>query len=215
MPVIRNLPAKEGRWKSLGFNPWGKKIPWRKKWQPTPVFLPGESHEQSSLVGVQSIGLQRVGHDWSDLAQTHACQVLLPLGRKTDLGEPSQMCTALPLEAKMAFWKINGAFGSLCLNKGDGKKLFWRGFQRRGLQLQDGPCIHFFLNPCFLFSHSLSSSCFSCFLLSFLLRCLAAPKWFLPFLSCALSSDLLLVHTYQERGVGGHFVWWRDMGFGI
>ena len=92
---------------------------------------------------------------------------------------------------------------------------FWRGFQRRGLQLQDGPCIHFFLNPCFLFSHSLSSSCFSRFLLSFLLRCLAPPKWFLPLLSCALSSDLLLVHTYQERGVGGHFVWWRDMGFGI
>ena len=29
----------------------GWKIPWRKKWQPTPVFLPGESHEQRSLAG--------------------------------------------------------------------------------------------------------------------------------------------------------------------
>ena len=27
-----------------GFDPWVKKIPWRRKWQPTPVFLPGESH---------------------------------------------------------------------------------------------------------------------------------------------------------------------------
>ena len=27
-----------------GFNPWVKKIPWRRKWQPTPVFLPGKSH---------------------------------------------------------------------------------------------------------------------------------------------------------------------------
>ena len=34
-----------------GFNPWVRKIPWRRKWQPTPVFLPGESHGQRSLVG--------------------------------------------------------------------------------------------------------------------------------------------------------------------
>ena len=35
----------------LWFNPWVRKIPWRRKWQPTPVFLPGESHGQKSLVG--------------------------------------------------------------------------------------------------------------------------------------------------------------------
>ena len=33
------------------FDPWIGKIPWRRKWQPTPVFLPGESHGQRSLVG--------------------------------------------------------------------------------------------------------------------------------------------------------------------
>ena len=33
-----------------GFNPWVRKVPRRKKWQPTPVFLPGESHGQRSLV---------------------------------------------------------------------------------------------------------------------------------------------------------------------
>ena len=32
------------RWKRFGFNPWVRKIPWRRKWQPTPVFLPGKSH---------------------------------------------------------------------------------------------------------------------------------------------------------------------------
>ena len=37
--------------KRCGFNPWVGKIPWRRAWQPTPVFLPGESHEQRSLVG--------------------------------------------------------------------------------------------------------------------------------------------------------------------
>ena len=34
-----------------GLNPWVGKIPWRRKWQPTPVFLPGESHGQRSLAG--------------------------------------------------------------------------------------------------------------------------------------------------------------------
>ena len=34
-----------------GFDPWVGKIPWRRKWQPTPVFWPGESHGQRSLVG--------------------------------------------------------------------------------------------------------------------------------------------------------------------
>ena len=34
-----------------GKNPWVGKIPWRRKWQPTPVFLPGESHGKRSLVG--------------------------------------------------------------------------------------------------------------------------------------------------------------------
>ena len=34
-----------------GFDPWVGKIPWRRAWQPTPVFLPGESHGQRSLVG--------------------------------------------------------------------------------------------------------------------------------------------------------------------
>ena len=33
-----------------GFDPWVGKIPWRRKWQPTPVFLPGESPGQRSLV---------------------------------------------------------------------------------------------------------------------------------------------------------------------
>ena len=36
------------------FNPWIRKIPWRRKWQPTPVFLLGKSHRQRSLVGCRS-----------------------------------------------------------------------------------------------------------------------------------------------------------------
>ena len=39
-----------------GFNPWVGKIPWRRKWQPTPVFLPGKSNGQRSLVGYSPWG---------------------------------------------------------------------------------------------------------------------------------------------------------------
>jgi len=40
--TVKNLPAM---WET-----WVGKIPWRRAWQPTPVFLPGESHGQRSLV---------------------------------------------------------------------------------------------------------------------------------------------------------------------
>ena len=39
-----------------GFNPWVRKILWRREWQSTPVFLPGESHGQRGLVGYSPCG---------------------------------------------------------------------------------------------------------------------------------------------------------------
>ena len=44
---------------------------WRRRWQPTPVFLPGESQGQEPG-GLLSMGLHRVGHDWRDLAAAAA-----------------------------------------------------------------------------------------------------------------------------------------------
>ena len=41
------------------------RFPWRRKGQPTPVFLPGQSHGQRRLVGYSPWGSQRVGHDWA------------------------------------------------------------------------------------------------------------------------------------------------------
>ena len=54
----------------LGFNPWVRKIPWRTARQPTPVFLPGESHGQKSLMGYSPWG-----HKESDTTEAteHAC----------------------------------------------------------------------------------------------------------------------------------------------
>ena len=50
-----------------GLDPWVGKIPWRRKWQPTPVLLPGESHGQRSLVGYSVSSCKK-----SDMTE-HAC----------------------------------------------------------------------------------------------------------------------------------------------
>ena len=47
---------------------------WRRKWQPTPMFLPGESQGRGSLVGCRLWG-HRVRHDWSDLAAAAAAMM--------------------------------------------------------------------------------------------------------------------------------------------
>ena len=55
------------RCKGYGLDPWVGKITWRRKWQPTPVFFPGQSHGQRSLVGYGSWG-----HKESDTTE-HMC----------------------------------------------------------------------------------------------------------------------------------------------
>ena len=60
--VVKNLPANAGNTGDRGFNPWVGKSPWRKKWQPIPVLLPGKSHGQRSLVDCSSWGHKRVEH---------------------------------------------------------------------------------------------------------------------------------------------------------
>ena len=47
---------------------------WRRKWQPTPVFLPWESQGQGKPGGLPSMGSHRVGHNWNDLAAAAAEQ---------------------------------------------------------------------------------------------------------------------------------------------
>ena len=52
-----------------GFNLWVEKIPWRGKWQPTPVFLPGKFHEQRILAGYSPWG--RKESDMTECTRTH------------------------------------------------------------------------------------------------------------------------------------------------
>ena len=53
--MVKNPPADAGDM-GHGFSLWVGKMPWRRAWQPTPVFLPGESHGQRSLVGCDPSG---------------------------------------------------------------------------------------------------------------------------------------------------------------
>ena len=54
--MVKNLPAMQ----ETRFNPWVRKISWRRKWQPNSVFLPGEFHWQRSLVGYSLWGLKEL-----------------------------------------------------------------------------------------------------------------------------------------------------------
>ena len=48
--VVKTPPASEEDVKRCGLDPWVEKIPWRRKWYSAPVFMPGKSHGQRSLV---------------------------------------------------------------------------------------------------------------------------------------------------------------------
>ena len=59
--MVKNPVLQCGR---PGFDPWVGKIRWRRAWQPTPVFLPGESHGQRRLAGYSPLS-PRVGDNWA------------------------------------------------------------------------------------------------------------------------------------------------------
>ena len=81
--VVKNPPVIQCQ--RSRFDLWVKKIPWRRKQQRTPVFLPGESHGQESLMGQSPWGHKRVGHNTvtkqqkvSYLPNTDMCACLYP-----------------------------------------------------------------------------------------------------------------------------------------
>ena len=55
--TVKNLPAMQER---PGFHHWVGTIPWRREWQPSPVFLPGEFHGQRSLAGYSLWGYKEL-----------------------------------------------------------------------------------------------------------------------------------------------------------
>ena len=60
--TVKNPPANAGDIERHETDCWVGKIPWKREWQPTPVFLPGESYGQSRLMSRSPWGC-RVGND--------------------------------------------------------------------------------------------------------------------------------------------------------
>ena len=93
------LSAKEStcqcrRCRRLWFDPWVRKIPWKRECQPIPVFLPGKSHRQRSLVGYSPWGW-RVRHDWApphtvDCSASQPWCALRTLGDLVEMQSPNQ-----------------------------------------------------------------------------------------------------------------------------
>ena len=54
--MVEDPPTNAGDVRDLGFDPWVRKIPWNRKWKPTPVFLSGKFPGQRSLAGYSSWG---------------------------------------------------------------------------------------------------------------------------------------------------------------
>ena len=80
-----------GRCKKLQFDPWVWKIPWRRKWQPTPVHLPGESHGQRSLEGCSPYG-----HIESDTDLCPGLWVIWMGCTKSEAADRSPSCRGSP-----------------------------------------------------------------------------------------------------------------------
>ena len=72
--MVKNPPIIQ----ETGFEPWVGKIPWRRAWQPTPVFLPGESPWTEEPGGLQSMGWQRVR--MTERLSTHTAYILVLMG---------------------------------------------------------------------------------------------------------------------------------------
>ena len=69
--MLKEPTCQSRRHKRLGFDPWVRKISWRRKWQPTPVFLPGKFHRQRSLVGYSPWGCKESDKTKSAWAHMH------------------------------------------------------------------------------------------------------------------------------------------------
>ena len=77
---VKNQPANARRCKRPGFHPRVGKLPWRRAWQPTPVFLSGESHGQRSLEGYSPQGCKEL-----DMAVVTQHAYLHPLDETSEI----------------------------------------------------------------------------------------------------------------------------------
>ena len=105
------------------FGPWVGKLPWRKKWQPTPVFLLGEPHGQRSLAGCSPWGHK----EWDTTLllnrrrQWHPTPVLLPgksHGQRSLVG-----CSPWGCQESDTTERLHFHFSLSCIGEGNGNPL--------------------------------------------------------------------------------------------
>ena len=81
MLVVNNLTASVRDSRDGGSVLWVRKIPWKRKWQPTPGLLPGRSHGQRSLAGYSSRGCS----DTTEQTHTQQSFTMMTVLRCADL----------------------------------------------------------------------------------------------------------------------------------
>ena len=122
--TVKNLQCRPPR-----FDPWVRKISWRREWQPTPVFLPGGFHGQRSLVGYSPWGCTRVGHYFTISAQhtqTHTHTISICLATHTLIAIMKGTCavqTAVHMEGghhpplnPVTPYRLGGSLASVGVN---------------------------------------------------------------------------------------------------
>ena len=93
--MIKNPPAMQ----ETRFNPWVRKIPWRREWKPTPVFWPGKSHGQRSLVGYSPWSHKELDMtEW--LIHTHSINIMTYLFQSTHVYMVSNFSRSINIGTK-------------------------------------------------------------------------------------------------------------------
>ena len=125
---VKNRPANA---EDVGLIPASARFPWRRKWQPTPVILPGKSHGQRSQAGYSPWGSKRVGHteqlsDNKTYSQAHSalCSAVTPVSPNS-----VQPCGPEPTRLPCP-WNFSGNNAGVCCHF-----LLHRIFRIQGLNL--------------------------------------------------------------------------------
>ena len=92
------------RSKRCTFNPWVGKIPWRRIWQPTLAFLPGECHGQRSLVGYSPWGCKEL--DMAECIQKYLMEPQGHPGKNLTAANPNLLEKAMAPHSSTLAWKI-------------------------------------------------------------------------------------------------------------
>ena len=118
--MVKHLPAMQGP----GFNPWVRKMPWRGKWLPTPVFLPGEFHSQRNLVGYRT--WDRKESDMTErltLSLSHSFPFFPPsMPRNLSWGKGTVVCSSLAFCYCLLVCSFLPILGRLEEGRGEGAK---------------------------------------------------------------------------------------------